>query len=128
MSTSPDAITREIRALEDRRYKAMIEGDLATLDALLGDGLVYTHSSSAVDGKASYLEALRAKKFVYRKVERPVENIQVHGDTAVVTGEVRLDVLLEGNPRALTSRFLNVWTKGPKGWQMVAWQSTPVPA
>ena len=128
MSTSPDTITREIRALEDRRYQAMIEGDLATLDALLGDGLVYTHSSSVVDGKASYLEALRAKKFVYRKVERPVENIQVHGDTAVVTGEVRLDVLLEGNPRALRSRFLNVWTKGPKGWQMVAWQSTPVPA
>ena len=128
MSTSPDAITREIRALEDRRYQAMIEGDLATLDALLGDSLVYTHSSSVVDGKASYLEALRAKKFVYRKVERPVENIQVHGDTAVVTGEVRLDVLLEGNPRALRSRFLNVWVKGPKGWQMVAWQSTPVPA
>ena len=128
MSTRPEAITREIQALEDRRYQAMIEGDLAALDVLLGDGLVYTHSSSVVDGKASYLEALRAKKFVYRKVERPVENIQVHGDTAVVTGEVRLDVLLEGNPRALRSRFLNVWTKGPKGWQMVAWQSTPIPA
>lgn len=127
-STGADASTREIRALEDRRYKAMVDGDLATLDALLGDGLVYTHSSSVVDGKASYLAALRAKKFVYQKVERPEENIQAHGDTAVVTGELRLEVLLEGNPRAMRSRFLNVWAKGPKGWQMVAWQSTPVPA
>ena len=127
-STASEAIRREIRALEDRRCQAMIEGDLATLDALLGDGLVYTHSTSLVDGKASYLEALRSKKFVYRKVERPEENMQVHGDTVVVTGEVRLEVLLEGNPRAVRSRFLNVWAKGPRGWQMVAWQSTPLPA
>jgi ketosteroid isomerase-like protein len=54
--------------------------------------------------------------------------MQVHGDTVVVTGELRLEVLLEGNPRAMRSRFLNVWAKGPRGWQMVAWQSTPVPA
>jgi len=128
MGTGPDAITREIRALEDQRYKAMVDGDLATLDRLLGDGLVYTHSSSAVDGKASYLESLRSKKVVYRKAERADERIQVHGDAAVITGELRLDVLLDGNPRAMRSRFLNVWAKGPRGWQMVAWQSTPVPA
>ncbi len=128
MSTRPEAITREIRALEDRRYQAMIAGDLATLEALLGDDLVYTHSTSLVDGKASYLEKLRAKKVVYRKVERPEETIKIHGDTAVITGEVRLEVLVEGSPRAMRSRFTNVWAKRPRGWQMVAWQSTPSPA
>jgi 3-hydroxyisobutyrate dehydrogenase-like beta-hydroxyacid dehydrogenase/ketosteroid isomerase-like protein len=122
-----DGVQREIRALEDRRYRAMIDSDVAALETLLGDDLVYTHSTSLVDSKASYLDKLRSRKVVYRKVERPEESIQVHGDTAVITGEVRLEVLVDGSPRAMRSRFTNVWAKRPRGWQMVAWQSTPLP-
>jgi ketosteroid isomerase-like protein len=116
-----------IRQLEDRRYRAMCEADAATLDQLLADTLVYTHSYGGADSKASYLEGIRAKKWVYRKIERPKENIQVHGDCAVVTGQVRIELLSEGKPKTLNSAYTNVWIKGPKGWQMVAWQSTPLP-
>jgi ketosteroid isomerase-like protein len=117
-----------IRELEDRRYRAMCEADAATLDKLLADTLVYTHSYGGADSKASYLEGIRAKKWVYQKVERPKENIQVHGDCAVVTGQVRIQLLSEGKPKTLNSAYTNVWIKGAKGWQMVAWQSTPLPA
>jgi len=117
-----------IRKLEDRRFRAMCEADAATLEALLADTLVYTHSYGGADSKSSYLEGIRSKKWLYRKIERPKENIQVHGDCAVVTGQVRIELLSEGKPKTLNSRFTNVWVKGPTGWQMVAWQSTPLPA
>jgi hypothetical protein len=117
-----------IRLLESRRYSAMCEGDVGTLDELLGDSLVYTHSYGGADSKASYLEGMRSKKWVYREIERPIENIQVYGDCAVVTGQVRIQLLSDGKPKTLNSRFTNVWVKGAKGWQMVAWQSTPLPA
>jgi len=117
-----------IRLLESKRYSAMCEADAGTLDELLADSLVYTHSYGGADGKASYLEGVRSKKWVYRAIERPIEDIQVHGDCAVVTGQVRIELLSEGKPKKLNSRFTNVWVKGPKGWQMVAWQSTPLPA
>lgn len=117
-----------IRKLEDRRYRAMCEGDAAALDELLADTLVYTHSYGGADSKASYLEGVRSKKWLYRKIERPKENIQLHGDCAVVTGQVRIELLAEGKPKTLNSAYTNVWIKGPKGWQMVAWQSTPLPA
>lgn len=116
-----------IRLLEARRYRAMCEGDAATLEQLLADSLVYTHSYGGADSKASYLDGIRSKKWVYRNIERPIEDIQVHGDAAVVTGQVRIELLSEGKPKTLNSRFTNVWTKGAKGWQMVAWQSTPLP-
>jgi ketosteroid isomerase-like protein len=122
-----DGVQDEVRALEDRRYRAMIDGDVAVLEPLLGDDLVYTHSTSLVDSKASYLDKLRSRKVVYRKVERPEESLQVYGDTAVITGEVRLEVLVDGSPRTMRSRFTNVWAKRPRGWQMVVWQSTPLP-
>ena len=119
--------TQTIRELEDRRFRALCEADTATLEKLLADGLVYTHSSAAVDSKASILAGIKAKKWEYKKVERPVEDIQVHADCAIVTGEVRIDVIAGGNRRSLHSRYVDVWVRGPKGWQMTAWQSTPIP-
>ena len=118
----------ELRKLEDRRYRAMCEADAATLDELLADSLVYTHSYGGADSKASYLAGIRAKKWLYRKVERPKEDIQLHGDCAVITGRVRIELLSDGQPKTLDSAYTNVWIKGAKGWQMVAWQSTPLPA
>ena len=117
-----------LRQLEDRRYRAMCEADAGALDELLADSLVYTHSYGGADSKASYLAGIRSKKWVYRKVERPKEAIQVHGDAAIITGQVRIELLSDGKPKTLNSAFTNVWIKGPKGWRMVAWQSTPLPA
>lgn len=117
-----------IRKLEDQRYRAMCEGDAQTLDKLLADSLVYTHSYGGADGKASYLDGVRAKKWVYRKIERPKEDIQIHGDCAVVTGQIRIELLSDGKLKTLNSAYTNVWIKGAKGWQMVAWQSTPLSA
>lgn len=123
-----ETVKREIRALEDRRYQAMIAKDLAVLGTFLGDTLVYTHSSASVDDKASYIEGIRTEKFVYKKAERSGERIDVYGEVAVCTGEVNLDLVVRGTPKKLHSRYLNVWNRGISGWQMVAWQSTPVPA
>ena len=117
-----------IRLLEARRYRAMCEADAKTLEELLADSLVYTHSYGGADTKASYLDGIRSKKWVYQEVDRPIEDIQVHGDCAVVTGQVRIQLLSGGQPKKLNSRFTNVWVKGRQGWQMVAWQSTPLPA
>ena len=66
--------------------------------------------------------------FKYLKIERPIENIQVYGDTVVVTGQTKMDAIVEGKTKLLNSRYTNVWVKGAKGWQMVVWQSTPIPA
>ncbi|HYG56010.1 MAG TPA: nuclear transport factor 2 family protein [Burkholderiales bacterium] len=126
MPTEADTIRSLIRNLEDRRYRAMCEADAKTLEELLHDRLVYTHSYGGADSKASYMDGIRSKKWNYKKVERPIEDIQVHGDCAVVTGHVRIDLVSDGQAKQLNSRYTNVWIKGSKGWQMVAWQSTPI--
>jgi hypothetical protein len=41
-----DAAREEIKALEDKRYRAMIAGDVAVLDDLCSDDLIYTHSKA----------------------------------------------------------------------------------
>jgi ketosteroid isomerase-like protein len=122
-----DNVKQTIRELESRRFRAMIEADAVALEALLADSMIYTHSSATTDGKASYIAGVKSKKWQYRQIDRPVEDIQVHGDTVVVTGQVRIDILIDGKPKIMNSRYTDVWVRGAKGWQMVAWQSTPIP-
>jgi ketosteroid isomerase-like protein len=117
----------EISKLEDRRCAAMTSNDLATLDSLLADTLVYTHSSAVVDSKAAYLESIRSRRVQYRKIERFDTQSTVYGDTVITVGRARIDVEVGGTERNLNMRYANVWIKTPKGWQFVLWQSTPIP-
>ena len=78
--------------------------------------------------RAAYIAKCKNGTFKYTKIERPVENIQVYGDTVVVTGHTKMDVIADGKPKVLSSRYTDVWIRSPKGWQMVVWQSTPLPA
>ena len=49
-----DAAIEEIKALEDRRYSAMLAGDAAVLDELCSDDLIYTHSKADCDDCVRY--------------------------------------------------------------------------
>jgi Domain of unknown function (DUF4440) len=73
-----DAIKAEIKKLEDRRFQAMIDSDFDTLNNLLADGLVYTHSTGQSDTHDEYIAKCRKGVFKYRTIERPTENIQVY--------------------------------------------------
>ena len=118
----------EILALEDKRYAAMTTNDLAALEALFHDEMIYTHSSAVVDTKASYLDALRSGKTRYKTAKRFEEKVRFAGDTALVTGRAEFEVEVNGAPKSLRLRFLNVWTKTPAGWKFIAWQSCSLPA
>src|SRR5262249_10228847 len=111
-----DAIKAEIKKLEDRRFQAMIDSDFDTLDKLLGDDLIYTHSSGQSDTRAEYIALCKKGVFKYLKIERPIENFQVYGETVVVTGHAKMDVIIEGKPKLLNSRYTDVWIKRAKGW------------
>ena len=92
------------------------------------DDLVYVHSSGAIDSKASYIDALRTGKFRYTKCERFEEKVRMYGDAALVTGRAQFEALIEGTPKTLRLRYLNVWTMRADGWKFTGWQSCPLPA
>jgi ketosteroid isomerase-like protein len=118
---------KEILALEDKRYAAMTGGDFGALEALLHDQLLYTHSSGLTDTKASWLEALKSGKTRYKSAALSDRKVRMLGESALVTGKGQIEAEVNGQPRSLRLVFLNVWTKTPKGWKFIAWQSTPQP-
>jgi hypothetical protein len=122
------AIQSEIALLEERRWRAMLENDLATLEALLDDELSYTHSSAVVDTKQSYLESMRSGNVRYREAQRDAANIRAVNDAlAIVTGGARILVNVKGQDKTINMRYSNVWVKRAGGWKFLLWHSTVVP-
>ena len=121
------ADAKEILALEERRYAAMLAADMGALEPLVHEDLVYTHSSGVVDGKASWLESMRSGKTRYKSVQCADEKVRLHGDAALVTGGATLEVEIGGQPKTLRLRYLNVWVNSGGGWKFAAWQSGALP-
>lgn len=119
---------KDMLALEDERFGAMIARDFARLQLLVHDDLMYTHSSGVVDGKASWLDSMKSGRVKYKKANCTERKVRLYGDTALITGRAVIDAEIGGQAKTLRLLFLNAWTKSPRGWQFVAWQSTPLPA
>lgn len=114
-------------ALDKRRMEAMARKDIATLNELISDDLVYTHSSARIDTKGSLIGAMESGKTVYTAVVPSDVKAQDCGDTVVLTGSARISVNSGGNAMNFGVRFTDVYVNKGGRWQMVAWQSTRLP-
>jgi ketosteroid isomerase-like protein len=124
---SQDAI-REIEARDALRIQATVAGDLTALADTLSDTLRYTHSSASVDTKEDYLNNLRQGVYKYEGLTNRERGFQVYGDTALVYGDIQIDVVARGTLKKIHSRYLAVWLREGGVWRLGAWQSTPIPA
>ena len=113
--------------LDKKRMTAMAQKDVATLNTLLADDLVYTHSSARLDTKQSLIGAMESGSTVYTSVEPSDVKAQDLGDTVVLTGSCRISVTSGGRPNSFRVRFTDVYANKGGRWQMVAWQSTRLP-
>lgn len=124
----PDTLTSsQISALEDRRYAAMVDADLDTLDELLSDDVIYTHSDASVDSKASYLELLRTRALRYQTLEHTIEAVVARPGVVIVHGTMSGSIHMRGGAKTLNSRVAAVWVAENGRWRLVAFQPTPLP-
>jgi ketosteroid isomerase-like protein len=127
MTADDDAVAKQISALEAKRYQAMTDADIGTLEKLFSVNLVYTHSDASSDSKQSYLDKLASGHFDYGPIEHPEHSIVVHGDCAIVIGDMRGEVQIAGQARVLNSRSLAVWVRENDDWVLLAYQPTKYP-
>jgi hypothetical protein len=124
-----DALTEaQVRKLEEQRYRAMIGGDLATLDELLDDSLTYTHSSGVIDTKATYMAGVRDKVWEYKDIVREKERVVLRGNTALIFCRLRIDVVVRGTPKKVDSNALAVWVQNGQQTRLLAVHSSGVAA
>lgn len=115
-----------IRDLEQQRYDALQQPDLPRLDALLHNRLAYIHSTGTVERKPDLLTKIRTGHYQYRRIEHRIEEVILAEPTAIVLQQVRTDLIVDGQPRHLSTRTLTVWVDDDSQWQLIAHQPVSV--
>lgn len=103
--------------------KAIVAKDYATLEKVLADDLIYTHSNGNEDSKKSYIDKLKSGAQKYTKAEHAGDiRVKLYGNTAVVVSQLKTATDTE-----FTLSLLHVYVKHGNRWQMVAHQSARLP-
>jgi len=116
----PENTTEEILKVDEERNQALQKGDVATLDRIYSDDLVYANASGALLTKAQHLADLKKRTLNFRSFKHEDVQATVHGDTGVVTGISKSVVEYQGTVSSNNRRFLNVFSKKDGHWLCVA--------
>jgi hypothetical protein len=114
--------------LEEHRRKAMLSADTPFFDEHFCDAATYMHSNAEIDNKAEYAAKIDNHHYDYRELNFLDQDIRIVGDAALVTGRMTGEVVIAGQLRKLNSRTTVVWIRQNGRWQMLTFQSTPIPA
>ncbi len=110
-----------IETLEEKLQHAMLTSDVAVLDELIADDLVWTMHTGFVSNKQFDLEAHRSGILRFTKVESSDRQIHYYSDNCVVvTLKAELAGMLNGQTFSEFYRFTRVWLQRQNRWQIIA--------
>ncbi|WOD39801.1 nuclear transport factor 2 family protein [Nodosilinea sp. E11] len=110
-----------IEGLEEKLRLAMLNSDIAVLDDLIADDLVWTMHTGGVSNKEQDLEAHRSGIFRFTKLE--VSDRQLHPlsrDCIIVTLQAEIEGILNDQTFSDVYRFTRVWLQRNNRWQIAA--------
>jgi len=116
-----------LRTAEIARFEANVKADGHALDRLLDAGLEYSHSNGKLDGKASFIAAIKDGSLDYLSMEPTIESLRLFGDVGMIRGQVRVGVTIDGKSNEFTIGYSDVWLWKDGRWQMTSWRSTRLP-
>ena len=113
--------TAEIEDAERRLRTASLSGDVAALDALLADDLVFTNQQGRVLDKHGDLELHRSGVLKIGALNFSDYKIESLGDDLVLA-TLRADAqgLAGGEPFDAALRFTRLWRRDEGGWRIKA--------
>jgi len=123
---SANDIKAFIRALEDLRYEAILEGKFDIFAQLAHPDLQYAHSNGVVDTVDSYLKKCYDGFYVYHQIEHPIDSMRIEGNIALVFGEMNARITSGGVHKTLRNKSLAVWISDGENWKLLAYQPTAI--
>ena len=109
-----------IETLEDKLQQAMLTSDVAALDELIADDLVFTMHTGLVIDKQTDLDAHRSGIVKFSKMEISDRQIHNYGDCVVVTLQAELAGITDEQAFSGLFRFTRVWVERQNRWQIAA--------
>jgi hypothetical protein len=109
-----------ILAYEAELRQAMLTSDVAALDRLIDDALVFTSLEGRLVSKAEDLEIHRSGRLRITRLDPSEWRILHLGAIAVVSVRMEAAALFDGAAMSGPLRYTRVWCECPGGWRVVA--------
>lgn len=117
-------LQKEILTVDNQRYEAMKNRDMAAMDRLHADGLVFINTKGRLLNKAEYLEEVRSGNLKFLSVDTDEYHFYVYGDTVIMNGRANSVVEYHGVVNKKPRRFTSVFIKLQGQWKLVSHQAT----
>src|SRR5258706_8745843 len=114
----------QIRSLEEARNRAILSGDVATLDRLTSDDYTFITLRGEMRTKAEILRDYRSGSIHYDSRTISDLNIRTYGNSAVVTGRAIQKGMENGKDYSGDYWFTRVYVNQHGRWRTVALQTT----
>jgi ketosteroid isomerase-like protein len=122
--------TAEVKSADARFFKALLDRDAATLDALLGDDfLIVELGTGLVHPRADFLGAVENGLVVFEAIEVDTSEtvIREYGTTAIAVGRTLMKIAgPDGSTVEAASRYSHVFALDRDRWRLVSAQGTPI--
>jgi hypothetical protein len=118
---------RNVLAVEQTRFDAMIRSDTNLLSYLLGNELIYIHSNALKEDKKGHIRSISSGKIVYQQMTREEPTVRTFRKIAVTTGVINVKGIISGNPFDVKMFYTAIYKKRQHRWLLVHWQSTRLP-
>ena len=126
-SASSDEGAR-VQALDNSWNRALEIKDTKALDMLLADTFVSVDVDGSIETKQEFLASLKAPDYqAPAQAVTEQSKVDVYGDSAVVVGVFRTQVMHKGKSVTRRERFVDTWVNKNHTWRCVASVTVLIP-
>ena len=108
------------RSAETALRQAQLTGDVAALDKVLDEDLVFTGPDGLIYGKGDDLDAHRSGSIRITELAPSEEHVQEFGDIVVLSVTMEMRGSFHGEDFAGPFRYTRIWRNTERGWRVVA--------
>jgi uncharacterized protein (TIGR02246 family) len=119
----------EVEAIERARFQTWVKGDVAAMQKVMADDVLYCHSNGQCQTKQEFIAEIESKQRVYKKMELISMKAKALGSYAVlINGTVEVSAEAAGGKVAqFKGIYTSVYVRRDQRWQLISWQSTTTP-
>jgi len=116
----------DLKAVHEARIRALVAGDLDTLDRCVADDLTYISPLGRVLGKQDVFDSVRTGKMVIQSMEVTELKANQFGDSAILTYQAYTKFSDDGTIVDGRVRGTNVYLRRHGLWQLYLAQQTSI--
>ena len=117
-------IEKTIINIENEKDSAMQTRDVAVLDRIYADDLIFVNARGELLTKAQRMNEFQTANVKYLSFDQGDYHFYIYGDTVVLTGRANSVVNYHGTVNRIPRRFTSTYIKTNGQWRLVAHQAT----